>query len=615
MPFRSFFILFIFCLLIIESRSQDKPVQSDSASTDTTKRPIINTIKSITQGRVQQRLLKSITRKPQTNPTQGVRSESAFMPYEGKIIRNILIKHIGFDKTVYDTTRNIKNTITKISKALHSNSKDWLIRDHLFFREDKPLSPYKLADNERYLRDLDFILDAKFYVIPLRETSDSVDVIVLTRDVFSLGGSISPRSPTRTRFRIYDANVGGYGQRVQFNGLFDEERNPNFIYEAFYRKNSIGGTFIDGTIGYTQLNTGSSYGAEEEKAYFIRLDRPLVSPYTQVAGGLEISRNWSNNFFGVSDSLFLNYRYRVNDFWIGYNIGANSLSQSRGRHFVAVRVFDQHFTRQPFQLSERESVVYNNRTFVLGGITFFKQNFYTASYIFGFGRTEDVPYGRNLSFYVGWSRELNRRRPYFGMQFEKSIVTRSNEFYDIAVRAGGYRGNEGKLEDATVLVNGSLNSRLIAAGDWLIRQSFGFNYTQTLNQRTNVPLDINDEFGLRYFVADSLQGTKRFTLSTQSLFFTPYSLLGFRFAPFLYGEMASVAPKGASLIDKKPFVGFGGGIRTRNENLVFGTVELRMVYFPRVVESITPFTIRISSNLRVKYTASFVRAPDFIRYN
>ncbi len=601
---RLFIFVWVICLPGL-ALCQDR----DTVKSDTVKKNIIQVIK---QSKLSRRLLKSITRKKSSNPTAAVRSEDPFVPFEGKIIRRIEIRHIGFDKTVYDTTRNIRNTITRVSKALHSNTKEWLIRDNLFIRENKPLSPYKMADNERYLRDLDFILDSKIYVVPLTSSDDSVDVVVLTRDVFSVGGSFNPSGPTKTRFRLFDTNLAGWGQRIQFNGLVQEGRYPPFAYEALYRKNSIGGSFVNGSVGYTQLNTGSSYGDEEEKAYYLRLDRPLVSPYTTFAGGMEISRNWSENFFHANDTLFRNYRYLVNDFWVGYNLNAKNNGHSRGRHFVAIRAFDQHFTRQP--LIGAESPLYNNRRYVLAGFTFFKQNFYTASYIYGFGRTEDVPYGHTMSLYLGWSRELNRVRPYVGLDLQKSIVTPRNEFYTFGLRAGGYRSNS-KLEDGILLVSGNMLSRLIPLGQFLIRQSFTVDFTRVYHQHTTLPLDINNEFGLRYFSADSLLGSRRFHVSTETLAFTPLSIAGFRFAPFGFGEMAMIAPDTRSIFGDKPFFGFGGGIRTRNENLVFGTIELRMVYFPRTVENINQFVVRLSSNLRVKYSASFVKAPTFVQYN
>lgn len=577
---------------------------------DTTKaQHIINNIKD---SKLSKQILKSITRKQPDDPTVAIKSEAAFLPYDGKIIRDIIIRHMDFQRTVYDTTRNIKNILARLGNRLHSTSKDWLIRDNLFIRENKPVNPYKLADNERYLRDLDFLLDAKFYIIPVADTQDSVDIVVLTRDVFSLGGTFNPANPSKTKIQLFDANLAGWGQRVQFNSVVEPDRDPNFNYEFLYRKNSIGGSLINGMVGYTQLNTGSSYGEEDEKAYYVRFDRPLVSPYTRYAGGIELSQNWSENFFHVSDSLFRDYRYRISDIWLGYNIGANS-NYDRSRHFIAVRAFDQHFTRMPWQPEERARQIYQDQSFILASATFFKQDFYTARYIYGFGRTEDVPYGHNVSAIFGWTEQGGIRRPYVGMNAEASFVSRIGEFYNAGLRAGAFT-NHG-LEDATILLSGSMTSRLIPQGRFLLRQSFQVDYTRVYRQRTALPLDINNEFGIQYFRADSLRGTERFHIQSQTLAFTPWQLLGFRFAPFAFGEMAVLAGNGETIFREKPFFGFGGGIRTRNENLIFGTVELRFIYYPRTTEDISSFNVRVSTNLRIKYSAGFVHPPGIVQYN
>jgi hypothetical protein len=616
------FLLFLFLLLFAgiafhcpaqKTQKEKEPAKADTVGepSDSVKRRRV--IQNLKNTKVSKRLVKSITRKQSTNPTATIKSEDFFLPYEGKIIRRIMIRQVGFEKNVLDTARSFKSRLTRIGNKLHGKSKDWVIRDNLFIRENKPINPYRMADNERYLRDLDFILDAKFFILPLKHTKDSVDVIVMTKDVFSFGGSFNPRSATTTRFRIYDTNLFGYGQRVQFMGHVENGREPTFGYEFLYRKNSVGGSFITATAAYTQLNTGSSYGLEQEKAYYIKLDRPLVSPYTRFAGGVELSRNWSQNVYNTPDSLFWNYRYAVRDFWMGYNIGAKAHYRYRSRHFVAIRAFDQHFTKQPLQSDEVDHPIYSDRTYFLGGLTFFKQNFYTARYIYGFGRTEDVPYGHSISGYIGWARQLGVQRPYMGFDVGKSIVSPRGQFYNLMFRAGAFSNNG--LEDAAILVSGTLTSRLISYRKLLIRQILGGDLTYVHNQKTGLPLDINNEFGLRGFSADSLWGTKRFHVNGETYVFTPLELLGFRFAPFIYSEMAWLAPKNQTLFQTKPYFGIGGGVRTRNENLVFGTVELRLMYYPRTYQEISSFNVKVSSNLRVKYTASFVRPPSFVLYN
>jgi hypothetical protein len=59
------------------------------------------------------------------------------------------------------------------------------------------------------------------------------------------------------------------------------------------------------------------------------------------------------------------------------------------------------------------------------------------------------------------------------------------------------------------------------------------------------------------------------------------------------------------------FPSLGGGIRTRNENLIFGTIEARFTWFPRTLFGVNNFTLRVSSNLRLKFTGSFVEPPWF----
>lgn len=570
-------------------------------------------IENIKESKLTKRVAESITRTPAPDNETPQKSEELFLPYEGKIIRKILINTISFDRNVNDTARTIENRIQRVANALHSNSKHWMLRDLLFFHEKKPLDPYKLADNERFLRDQPFVKDARIKVHRLNHTDDSVDVEIITRDVFSIGGSFNPRGPTRTRFRIYDTNLAGWGQRVQFTGFFDTDRSPVFGYEAIYSKNSVGGSLINATIGYTQLDNSSSYGYENEIAYYIKLDRPLVSPYTKVAGGIEISRNWSKNVYQYPDSAFRRYNYRINDIWIGYNFPG--LSVGRNRIFFGVRGFDQHYILRPGQSIELLNPIYNNRQYLLGKLTYFRQDFYKTHFIYGFGRTEDVPYGQTASLLAGVERQFGNERGYFGAEAEKTLAHRRGNFYTFGLRVGSFRNN-GNWQDATVLASADFFSKLVGLGKkYRLRQALNVNITKVYNQVTALPLDINSEYGLQNFRADSVLGNKRMNAGFETVLFTPLKFLGFNFAGFVYGQMSWIAEKDQKLWDRTPFYGIGGGIRTRNENLVFGTIELRFVYFPRVVEDITQFKVSVTTNLRVKYTGNFVRAPSFINYN
>ena len=53
---------------------------------------------------------------------------------------------------------------TKILSALHTTSREWLIKNNMFVKAAQPFNPFVVADNERYLRNLPFIRDARIIV-------------------------------------------------------------------------------------------------------------------------------------------------------------------------------------------------------------------------------------------------------------------------------------------------------------------------------------------------------------------------------------------------------------------------------------------------------------------
>jgi hypothetical protein len=570
--------------------------------------------KTLTQ-RVSRRVMKLVKQNP-GDTIVDQKSESGFRQYQGKIIRKIIVNHIGFERNINDTTKyRVVNTVTRVANSLHTDTKEQVIRNNLFFRANKPLDPYKLADNERYLRDLPFILDARIVVKPVRGNRDMVDVFVYTRDVFSIGGSLSVKSKTSVEYRIYDANLSGWGQRTEYRSIVDIDRDPKFGHQFLYSKNSIKGTLINGTISYTQLNTGASYGLENENALFLKLDRPLVSPYTRLAGGLEISRNWSKNAFNIPSENFRSYTYYVNDAWVGYNIGIKNKIENRNRHFVGVRTFDQRFSHLPVQETVQDTLLYRNQQFILGQFTFYNQNFYRTKYVYGFGRTEDVPYGTRVSLLFGQTKQMGLARPYAGAEIERSVFHKSGDFMQYAVRVGGYQRNK-ELQDVVILASTNLFSRLMLWKGLKIRQSLGASYTTIANRNTSLPLRIDNDLGIERFKSDTTTwGTQRLSMHLETVVYIRPTLLGFNFAPFAFADIAIVAPEREVLIKQKPYFGLGGGVRTRNENLIFGTIELRMFYFPRVTEDLSKFRISVSSNLRVKFSSSFIKAPSFISYN
>lgn len=572
-----------------------------------------NIFQRIKEKDLTEKAIQSIVRKPESDTVFNFRSEDAFLPYEGKIIRKISVQTIHFNKSVQDTTKILKNKLIQLAEVLHKDTREEIIRNNLFVKEGQPLNPYRLADNERYLRDLNFIKDSRIFVIDENHDSDSVDLLVMTRDVFSLGASLDPSSPTAANWLLQEANLAGNGIRLAMSGLYDSDRKPKVGSEFSMSKNSILGTFVNGTAGYTTLDNARSLGNENEKSAYLRLDRALFMPYARWAGGIELSRNWSKNVFRKPDSLFASYIYSIQDYWAGFTFGEQRATrlgrENRHRRFLSARVLDQHFIRTPgIELNDRDNLLYGNRLLALFQLTLFKQDFYKTKYVFGFGRTEDIPYGYSASFTAGWERQFGLKRPYLGAEIQRSFTSRGN-YVTLDGQVGGYfRNNEG--EDVILKLTASYFSKAYDMNKYKVRHFSELSVSKIYERNIKNQLDINNENGIQGFVPDSLAGDARLKLRLQAIVFTNWKFLGFNFAIVPQLDFAFLSQKEQPITSGKFFQGYSLGIRTRNENLIFNTVELRGYYYPKVVESLDHYRINVTASLRIKYPTNLVRPPD-----
>jgi hypothetical protein len=539
-----------------------------------------------------------------------------FIEHQGKVIRLVTTQELGFEKSFSDTTSFINHYGSRILNALHTNTYDWVIRHNLFIKKGSHLNPYLLSDNERYLRSLEFIQDARVVVKPVEGTQDSVDIVVITKDLFSITGSLDFSGVDRQRITAGESNLAGAGQKVQITALHDVNRTPRFGYDFMYSKNSILHSFITATMGYSRINNDRT-GMDNVSSFYLQLSRPLVSPYSHFAGGLDLRFNQSYNLYMKPDSLFYDYKNASIDVWTGYSVGLKSLlknNDSRNRTFLAARYIKNRFVQKPFQVGESFNNLFNNTNAFLGEVTFFKQEFYKTNYIYGFGTTEDVPYGYNVALTAGWYKQLDLARPYFGVNANRYIATEKGKFVQIFIRSGAFL-NKGIFQDASILAGGSLYSRLYIFKNFKMRQYLKYSYTRLYNRVIYDPLRIDNALGLKYFNADSLRGSQRMSMYAETFFFAKYKFLGFQLAPFVFADASLLTGHADHFSKSDIYTGIGAGIRARNVNLIFSTAELRLMYFPRKAQDMQAFQISFHGDIRFRYNTNYIRPPDIIQLN
>ena len=548
------------------------------------------------------------------------KSEAPYLKYQGKVIRNIDIQTIPFGGSVRDKSKGKKNFTSKVGNRLHTNTKQFVIKDNLFIRENTPLNAYMVADNERYLRSREYIQDARIEVLPIKGNPDSVDIRVYTKDLFSIAGGAASDAFNHINGNVYEANLAGMAQRIEFNGLFDYNRSPNFGYGGLYRKLNVFHSYIDATIGYNSSNI-SPYTREEETTQYLSLTRNLVSPYSRFAGGLVLSHNEAYNIYHAPENIIYKYSYDLFDGWAGYNLGIKKLTAKnntiRDRHFLALRVFDRKFNLLPKQVTTFDPV-FNNSRAVLAQFTFFRQEYFKTQYIYGFGTTEDLPYGYNISLTGGWHEQwINRqslKRPYAGLNINHYITTKGGDFIQLYLRTGAFM-HDGQIQDASYLVGATAWSRLFFLGSTKIRQYVNASYTHLYDRVTYAPLHLNNEYGPRGFLTDSAYGSRRLSIQLETEFYLKFKFLGFQFAPFPYGDLSLISGEHQQFNNASLYTSIGGGVRARNPNLVFETIEVRAFFFPVAPANMKGFKVVVNANLRYKYSSNYISAPNLVQLN
>jgi hypothetical protein len=552
--------------------------------------------------------------------TTTVLNTDALLPYEGKPIRSITTRQLGFEMSIADTSNDFIYFGTQVLNRVHIKSKEYTIRRNLYIKEGMRMNAYLIADNERFLRTIGYIQDSRIIVNKRTSTSDSVDLIVITKDLFSFIPSIGGISPFRQRIGMSDNNIMGTGQNASFVVLHDNSRDPSVGIQTGYGYNNIMGSFINTSVGYSRIAQNIYDHREDEENYMLSFDRPLVSQYKRMAGGFTIGAARSlniypNDYYGIG---YYRYQYGLIDGWMGYNIGAKKYLTDQKMHikkFIAVRYFNTHFYETPSQVNE--SVFdqrFNSNQGFLVGLTLFRQYYYKTKYIYGFGVTEDVPTGFNVSFNAGWYKQLDLSRPYFGVDAYRYFVTARRGIGCLFLRTGGFLG-QSQLQDVGLLMGASFYSRIINVSATKMRQYFRISYGDILNRIALDPLRIDNTLGLRSFNSDFASGNSRLALRSESEFFLQQKYFGFKLAPFLTGDLIFLNDNKSTTDQSGTFYGVGGGLRTRNENLVLGTIEFRCIVYPRKVLGDNTIKLNLAVNLKFRYNNSYVNKPNIIELN
>jgi hypothetical protein len=495
-------------------------------------------------------------------------SEADYLQYSGKRIRNIEIQRLDvFGSNIYNPLISNPNKIENILNKTHLNTNDFIIRKNLLFSEGDTISPLRLSDNERILRTLPFINDSRIVVIPVSD--DEADIVVITRDVYSLGASIDYSSLRKGTVSIFEKNLLGLGHEFRLDIPFDTNLPDSPGFGLSYKVDNISKSFINMNIFY--------FNGLGRKNYGFSLDRKLISYTTKYGGGISISEMFTTEDLGtlpVPEPL----KYNLQDYWLSRSFLLNKEKVTRlifGARYTNNNVFDH-----PLILPDSYFNLQQYKMF-LGSAAISIQKYYKTNLIYGYGRTEDIPYGGLLNLTIG--REINefKYRFYTGINLSAGQSIKSIGYLYFSTGFSTFL-HDGITEQGQLQLRTNFFSNLLYLGNYRIRNFIKVDYTRGFDRYSDEYITFRHENGFSGFSNDTIKGTQRLTVSLESVFFSPKYFYGFRFAFFAFADLGYLSGTNEMVSVGGVLSGVGLGLRVRNDNLVFNTLQIRLGFYPNL---------------------------------
>lgn len=497
-------------------------------------------------------------------------SEAGYISYSGKKIRNIQIQRLSvFGANINNPNAADPKKIEKLLNTTHSNTNESIIRKNLLFTAGDTISPLTLSDNERILRQLSYIDDARIIVIPVND--DEADILVLTKDVYSLGGSYTYNGLKKGSLSLFEKNIFGMGHEFGLEMPFDSKASNSPGFGVHYMVDNIGKAFLNLNLFY--LN------GLGDKTYGFSLSRKLVSSSTKYAGGISVKQMYTSEDLNHTLLVPEPLKYNLQDYWLSRSFLINRERVSR--IIIGARYKNNNVFERPFILPDSYYYLQKYKMY-LGSAAFSVQKYYKTNLIYGYGRTEDIPYGGLLKITAG--REFNefnefRKRTYLGAEIAFGRSSKDLGYFYTSAGLASFL-DDIQTKQGLLSLNLKYFSNLIALGNHKIRNFVYFDYTRGFDRNTDEFLVFNSDNGFSGFKNDSVSGTQRLSVSLESVLFSPLNLYGFRFAFYGFADFSFLSGTNEIIGNGYALSSIGLGIRFRNDNLVFNTFQLRFGFFP-----------------------------------
>ncbi len=539
---------------------------------------------------------------------KNLQSYEYYESFEKKTIGSIEIKPLQVFGPDFNDTSKITNIwIEKMANKMHSKSNLNVIRKNLWIKEGQTLDPDLLMDNERLLRSLPYLKDVRISIKPRPGNDQIVDLLILTKDVFSFGISGSLENIYKGDIGIYDKNILGIGHEIGITLFGHIEQEPHLGIEAYYAINNVKGNFINFAAGYA-----NNYIRE---GLFVSFERDFLRSQSVHAGGITVARNFRSNTISLNEKVAgdsLNYLFL--DAWYGRRLKrVINPNDTRFQINLSGRIrYASFYDRPPPDAANNQ--FFANSTFYLGSMSFSHRSYVRDYLVYSYGITEDIPKGYLHELVLGFDDNEFGNRWYSHLFLSTGNLFKQKPFYLYTSLGLGSFWNHTGVEQGMFGAKVNFISPLFELWDTKVRQFVKMSYTLGINRFEIENLLIRNNSGIRGFGSRIERGKQRLTLNVESVFFQKKSVLKFQSALFSFIDVGIVGPANESIFNQDYYAGVGVGVRIRNESLIFKTIQIRLAFYPNHPSNVNAVGFILDEVNKSRFYTFQPRGPEPLRF-
>jgi len=503
------------------------------------------------------------------------RNMEDIITFENIIIRNILIREINiFAATIYDTSHVSVSWLEKSAYSLHSGTRNSVIKRNLLVSEGEKVNVLDLEENERIIRDLPYIMDARFLVKQIPGCADSVDLVLLIKDLWPVAFGAEMTDVNSGNAGLWNVNLLGFGHQLRVNAYWDTDKAPWTGYNISHGIPNIYGTFVKSRLSYTRKWDTDSWAAS--------LSRDFSTTELKYAGAALFERTNTVLNINLTDTSLLNIQtnYINSDIWVGrlFPLYSNTHTGLNSQMFVAARAYKLNYSEGP-ETSENFLYRYQSKEQILLTLAYSMQGFRRDNLIYSIDRTEDVPYGFLIELTGGMERGQYANRPYIGTKIYAGRYIGPLGYFNAGFQYGTFL-KKNNIEQSIIDARLRYFSNLLFIGQSHMRWFLSFNYQKLIKPYEGTFLSLENRYGIEGLNGESMRGDEKIFISLESTLFSPIKLLGFHFNFFALADMGVVRNSISAYTANDFYSGIGAGIRIRNDLLVFDALEIKFTFYP-----------------------------------